>query len=83
MSAVNDYLTQDELSQLTGYSASRRTNIINWLDNNKWVYVINKNGAPMVLREYRDMKLGIIRHEQNKQKKRHATEPNFGALGVN
>ena len=51
----------------------------NWLDDRRWMYVTNKIGMPMVLRRYRDSKLGL---SNEKTKPKLSDEPNIAALDI-
>lgn len=77
---MSDYLTAKELSELTGYKPNQRAKIRAWLDNKRWRYVVDSNQMPVVLRKYRDMKLGVS--DDNKTTTKYSQGPDFAALGV-
>lgn len=56
---MSDYLTASELADLIGCKSNQRAAMIGWLADNRWKYVVDKNGVPKVARAYRDLKLGL------------------------
>ncbi|MEM5325218.1 DUF4224 domain-containing protein [Paraburkholderia sp. JHI2823] len=56
---MSDYLTTSELADLIGCKPNQRTSMINWLSDNRWKFVIDRNGIPKVARAFRDLKLGL------------------------
>jgi hypothetical protein len=56
---MSDYLTAHELADLVGCKANQRAAMTHWLENNRWRFVVDKNGLPKVARAYRDQKLGL------------------------
>lgn len=56
---MNEFLSTDELAALVGCRTNQRMMMIRWLDKNHWIYVLDRNSAPRVLREYRNQKMGI------------------------
>ncbi|WP_311514819.1 DUF4224 domain-containing protein [Oligella urethralis] len=76
---MSDYLSPSELAELTGYKKNQRAAMCNWLDDRRWMYVTNKIGMPMVLRRYRDSKLGL---SNEKTKPKLSDEPNIAALDI-
>ncbi|MEM5311506.1 DUF4224 domain-containing protein [Paraburkholderia sp. JHI869] len=51
---MSDYLTTSELADLIGCKLNQRTSMINWLSDNRWKFVIDRNGIPKVARVFRD-----------------------------
>lgn len=74
---MSDYLSAQELADLVGCKPNQRTAMANWLKENHWRHVIDKNGLPKVARAYRDQKLGLS--PDNKTSKYDAT-PNRQAF---
>jgi len=44
---MSDYLTTSELADLIGRKPNQRTSMINWLSDNRWKFVIDRNGIPV------------------------------------
>ncbi|CAO3959316.1 DUF4224 domain-containing protein [Achromobacter mucicolens] len=63
---ASDYLSALELADLVGCKANQRAAMANWLDENRWSYVLASNGLPRVLREYRNKKLGLSNDQKPK-----------------
>lgn len=59
------FLTQAELSQLTGYHQNQRARICKWLGDNGIAYTENRLGEPVVLRS------------SVEKKQEHSPQPNF------
>jgi hypothetical protein len=57
--SMSDYLTAQELADLVGCKSNQRAAMTHWLEDNRWRFVVDKNGLPKVARAYRDMKLGL------------------------
>lgn len=68
MSAL--FLAKDEMRELTGYI--RHSMQIAWLRNNRYVFEVNKEGVPKVLRSHLIAKLT--------EAPALSAVPNFGAL---
>ncbi|MGF6444353.1 DUF4224 domain-containing protein [Paraburkholderia youngii] len=56
---LSDYLTAHELADLIDCKPNQRTAMQRWLKDNRWKFVVDRNGLPKVSRTYRDMKLGV------------------------
>jgi hypothetical protein len=56
---MNDYLSSYELADLVGCKSNQRATMIRWLADNRWKFVVDRNGVPKVARAYRDQKLGL------------------------
>ncbi|SIO57760.1 DUF4224 domain-containing protein [Paraburkholderia phenazinium] len=56
---MSDYLTAGELADLVGCKPNQRAAMTQWLRDNHWRFVVDKNGLPKVARVYRDQKLGL------------------------
>lgn len=59
MQSVNEYLSAFELADLIGCKPNQRAAMIKWLTNNRWKFVVDRNGLPKVARAYHDAKLGV------------------------
>ncbi|WP_446903057.1 DUF4224 domain-containing protein [Burkholderia sp. YIM B11467] len=57
---MSDYLSADELADLVGCRSNQRAAMVQWLESNRWRFVVDKNGLPKVALAYRDMKLGLV-----------------------
>lgn len=72
-----EFLTADELVEITGYSHIGRQK--EWLDKNGWSYVTNAAGRPIVGRWFARLRLAGV---QPTAAGAQATgQPNFDALG--
>lgn len=49
-------LEPEEIARLTG-GRQKRTQI-RWLEDNKWIYTLDRHGHPVVSRAYHDRRLG-------------------------
>lgn len=54
---MSDILSPQDLEALTGKKLASAQ--IRWLDRNGWAYVVSGAGRPVVLREYRNQRLGV------------------------
>lgn len=75
---MNDYLTAAELADLIGCKSNQRAAMADWLEDNRWKYVLARKGPPRVLREYRDRKLGLT--NEKKIETRLESTPNLNAF---
>ena len=50
-------LDQSEIFEITGYNLPKYQR--QWFDSNRWCYVRNRAGHPVVSREYAQQKLGL------------------------
>ena len=75
---MNDRLSASELAELVGCKPNQRCRMAAWLRKNHWRFEIDANGLPIVMRAYRDRKLGIT--EDDKDADRYATGPNRNAF---
>lgn len=71
MSDISQFLTTEELHQLTGYKLAYKQ--IEWLRSNGWTFIVNAANHPIVHRSIMLMKLGVCIPEQAQQK----TESNW------
>ncbi len=79
---MSDYLSADELEDLTGYKAGQYALMRNWLDRNGWKYAVSKNHMPKVLKAFRDQKLGMSEVKKGNDNASNAkTTPNYAAFG--
>ncbi|WP_430228066.1 DUF4224 domain-containing protein [Paraburkholderia tropica] len=74
---MSDYLTASELADLIGCKPNQRTRMINWLADNRWKYVVDRNGIPKVARAFRDLKLGCPRRRNFEPPGRLNFEPGW------
>lgn len=74
----NEFLTTEELAEVTGYKhvASQ----CNWLDRNGWFYVVNASGRPIVGRWFARMRLAGVQPTAAAVVMQAAASPNFAAL---
>lgn len=73
---ANIFLTADELEQLTGYE--RPADQARWLRLRAWVFEVNAQRRPIVLRAYAEGRLGVIPAAPADH--HGPTRPNFDAL---
>ena len=66
------FLTPDELRELTG--STWRSRQIEWMMDNRWTYVLTRDGRPVILRAYAEKKLGM------KETKALRWKPNLSAI---
>jgi hypothetical protein len=71
---MSDRLTADELAELVGCKPNQRVRMAEWLRTRSWIHEIDMNGLPVVMRAYRDRKLGIV---DGKVTATHASTPDF------
>ena len=71
---MNDRLTTSELAEMIGCKPNQRMKMAEWLRKHSWIYELDINGIPIVMRAYRDRKLGII---EGKVSSTYATTPDF------
>lgn len=74
---MSDYLAASELADLVGCKPNQRATMTNWLEQNHWKFVVDKNGVPKVARAYHDRKMGVS--TDNKSAKYDAA-PNLEAF---
>ena len=72
-----DRLSADELAEMVGCKANQRCRMAAWLRKNGWKYEIDANGLPIVMRAYRDRKLGV---SEEKNQGKFADGPNRQAF---
>lgn len=75
---MSDRLSADELAEMVGCKPNQRTIMVRWLTVRKWKFEVDRNGLPIVMRAYRDRKLGLT--EDGKAADRYADEPNYGVF---
>ena len=56
---MSDYLSTDDLSDLIGCKSNQRSRMIEWLMKNRWIFIVDCNGVPKVLKAYRDKRMGM------------------------
>lgn len=71
---MNDRLTTSELAELVGCKPNQRTKMAQWLRQHSWIHELDMHGIPIVMRAYRDRKLGII---EGKASATYASTPDF------
>lgn len=74
---MNDRLSADELAEMIDCKPNQRMLMCRWLSARKWMYEADRNGLPIVMRSYRDRKLGI---EEGMVSPKYDDEPNFNAF---
>jgi hypothetical protein len=74
---MSDRLSADEMAEMMGLKPNQRCRMAAWLRKNHWKYEIDANGLPIVLRAYRDKKLGI---SEDKGAGKYADGPNLEAF---
>jgi hypothetical protein len=72
-----EFLTPEELSEVTGYAHVGRQK--EWLDKNRWAYVVNAAGRPIVGRWFARLRLAGV--QPTAAGLQQAGQPNFAALG--
>ena len=55
---MSERLSADELASMIGCKPNQKCRMAAWLRKNHWKYEIDANGLPIVMRAYRDRKLG-------------------------
>ena len=71
-----EFLTADEVSEITGYTHAGRQK--EWLDKNGWSYVVNAAGRPIVGRWFARLRLAGV--QATPTSLLQAVQPNFAAL---
>jgi Domain of unknown function (DUF4224) len=74
---MSNRLSADELAELVGCKSNQRCRMAAWLRKKNWKYEIDANGLPIVLKAYRDRKLGI---SDEKTTSKFADGPNLQAF---
>ena len=74
---MNDRLTTSELAELVGCKPNQRMKMAEWLRKHSWVHELDMHGIPIVMRAYRDRKLGIT---EGKVSATYADSPNRQAF---
>lgn len=74
---MSDRLSANELAELVGCKPNQRCRMAAWLRKNHWKYEIDANGLPIVLKAYRDRKLGA---SDEKTSSKFADGPNRNAF---
>jgi hypothetical protein len=74
---MSDRLSADELAALVGCKPNQRCRMAAWLRKNHWKYEIDANGLPIVLRVYKDRRLGA---SEDKSSAKYADGPNLEAF---
>lgn len=74
----SEFLTQDEVAEVTGYK--HVTSQREWLDKNGWAYVLNSANRPIVGRWFARMRLSGVQLTAAGVVMQSASRPNFAAL---
>ena len=74
---MEDRLSANELASLVGCKPNQRCRMAAWLRRNHWKHEIDANGLPIVLRAYRDRKLGA---SEEKTSAKYADAPDLKAF---
>lgn len=72
-----DRLSANELADLVGCKPNQRQRMVTWLRRIHWNYEIDVNGLPIVMRSYRDRKLGL---SEEKTLTKYEDKPNLQAF---
>ena len=75
MSDISQFLTSEELHQVTGYKASYKQ--IKWLRSNGWSFIVNAANHPIVHRSIMLIKLGVCIPDQNQQSTKSNWKPDL------
>jgi len=70
-------LSADELAEIVGCRSNQRCRMAVWLRKNNWKHEIDSNGLPIVMRAYRDRRLGV---SEEKTAAKYADSPNLKAF---
>lgn len=73
-----EFLTADELAEVTGYKHTASQH--EWLDKNGWAYVVNAAGRPIVGRWFARMRLAGVQPTAASTGMQPVGRPNFAAL---
>lgn len=76
---MSDRLSADELANMIGCKSNQRCRMAAWLRKNNWKYEIDDNGLPIVMKAYRDRKLGV---SEDKTAAKYADSPNLQAFSA-
>lgn len=71
------YLSASELADLIGCKPNQRSRMMAWLDENRWIYVVDVSGLPKVARAYHDRKMGIA---EGPAQSKYAEGPDLNAF---
>lgn len=74
---MSDRLSANELADLVGCKPNQRCRMAAWLRKNHWKYEIDANGLPIVLKAYKDRKLGGTEEQQSAK---YSDGPNLQAF---
>jgi uncharacterized protein YjcR len=74
---MSDRLSANELAELVGCKPNQRCRMSTWLRKNHWKHEIDVNGLPIVMRAYKDRKLGL---SEEKHQGKYADAPNRQAF---
>lgn len=75
---ASETLDPEELHRITGASRSREQ--IEWLDNNGWVYQLNRARLPIVGRLYARLKMLGVHHPASFLNNTSGFQPDFSAI---
>lgn len=76
---MSDRLSANELADLVGCKPNQRSIMARWLQDHHWKFEIDRSGLPIVMRAYRDRKLGI---SEDKASSKYADAPNLQAFAA-
>lgn len=74
---MSDRLSASELAEMVGCRPNQRSIMVRWLEDRRWKFDTDRNGLPIVMRAYRDRKLGI---SEDKTGAKYADSPNRQAF---
>lgn len=72
-----DRLSADELASLVNCKPNQRCRMAAWLRKHHWKHEIDSTGLPIVMRAYRDRKLGVT---EDKPQAKYDDAPNLQAF---
>lgn len=74
---MSDRLSASEMADMMGCKPNQKCRMIAWLTKRHWKFETDLNGLPIVMRAYRDRKLGS---SEEKQSAKYADGPNLQAF---
>lgn len=74
---MTDRLSASELAEMINCKTNQRSVMVGWLESRRWKYDTDRTGLPIVMRAYRDRKLGT---SDEKQQVKYADAPNLKAF---
>jgi hypothetical protein len=74
---MSSRLSASELAEIVDCEPNQRSVMVRWLKDHNWKYDIDRHGLPIVMRAYRDKKLGLT---DEKTPAKYTDEPNRQAF---